>query len=96
MPEYIEREAAYEAINKDVFMTESEQAYFRNVLNRVPTADVAPAIRGRWEIYREPEWPEWAMRLMCSACGLKTSQKSNYCPNCGARMDLKEGENNND
>lgn len=31
--------------------------------------------------------------LECSKCGVwkKDRQKSNYCPNCGAKMDLKEG-----
>lgn len=50
------------------------------------------AIRhGRWEEW----WPgdcaliltEEEMLWMCSDCSAKVSNKSNFCPNCGARMD---------
>lgn len=100
MAEYIEREAMlYKVITDDpndkykAVLISDVKKMVRNLVNSVPPADVAPAVHGEWEIYREPEWPEWAMRLMCSECGLKTSQKSRYCPNCGAKMDLKEETN---
>lgn len=31
-------------------------------------------------------WPDWAFRLMCPACKLKTSTESNFCPYCGKDM----------
>lgn len=58
-------------------------------INDSPAADVAEVVRGEWEINgycsecrgRAPFWP------MAS-----TYYKSNYCPNCGAKMDgEKEG-----
>lgn len=51
------------------------------------TADVAPVVHGKWEpiinAYRELEG--W----LCKRCGTETKQKSNYCPSCGAKMDLE-------
>lgn len=30
--------------------------------------------------------------LMCSECSCVTSRKSNYCPNCGAKLEESKGE----
>ena len=55
-----------------------------SLLYDVPNVDVAPVVHGEWEpiinAYRELEG--W----MCKHCGIETKQKSNYCPNCGAKM----------
>ena len=42
-------------------------------------ADVQEVRHGRWELYD-----------ICSVCGAQAEQQTNYCPQCGARMD--EGE----
>lgn len=45
---------------------------------------------GKWKTINRDEtgkpWPEWAIRFECSACRLRTSAKSMFCPNCGADM----------
>lgn len=58
--------------------------------------DVAPVVHGKW---LDEDFPEKTATVhgfaICSACG-KLSHKaehgynilSNYCPNCGAKMDL--------
>ena len=61
----------------------------------IPAADVAPVVHGLWE--REPSsywrWtPSGAVAVTrttyrCGLCGRGTAVKSNYCPNCGAKMD---------
>lgn len=43
---------------------------------------------GRW-IYKDDFIGKY---LMCSECSCVTSRKSNYCPNCGAKMELKKLE----
>ncbi|MBR2048295.1 MAG: hypothetical protein IJ960_06820 [Oscillospiraceae bacterium] len=52
------------------------------VLN-APTVDAAPVVHGRWIDARE-----YCGDYMCSNCdALYGTNKFNYCPNCGARMD---------
>ena len=39
----------------------------------------------KWDAERDPR--RLFVRIVCSECNLHTGQKSNYCPNCGAKMD---------
>ena len=65
-------------------------------IQETPAADVAPMVHGEWK-------QESTFYIICSNCGAEMVPcpyvmwskytKMNYCPNCGARMDLKEGEN---
>ena len=66
----------------------------------LPAADVAPVVHGRWEL----EYETYG-KMRCSVCKKEALIKkaigdvgvvtiyvdSNYCPNCGAKMDEKEG-----
>ena len=48
------------------------------------------AVHGEWgEIYTCHGERLWGYK--CSQCEQDNPNKSNYCPNCGAKMDLKEG-----
>lgn len=38
----------------------------------------------KWDAERDPK--KLFVRIVCSECNLHTGQKSNYCPNCGAKM----------
>ena len=49
-------------------------------IENFPTADVAPIVHGRWKRYGKNLGE-------CSECGEIVSVRSNYCPNCGAKMD---------
>lgn len=64
-----------------------------------PAADVAPVAHSYWEEYScsqymgtdecgEPKWRDGRF-FVCHnyKCRRKTVIKSNYCPNCGAKMD---------
>ena len=71
-------------------------------IENFPTADVAPIVHGRWEL----EYETYG-KMRCSVCkkealiekaiddvGVITNYvDSNYCPNCGAKMDEKENDN---
>lgn len=88
MAEYIEREALIKDISESTepFNTGS---VFR-AINRQPAADVAPVVHGRWIEKQEPiPWCEDDVEMftVCSICGCHSVGESNYCPNCGARMD---------
>ena len=67
-----------------------------------PAADVAPVRHGRWDSVKNPNWPAYS-HDKCSICGWwntknalcydgnkKPGHSLNYCPNCGAKMDLEE------
>lgn len=70
-----------------------------------PAADVEPVRHGRWEEYSTSRYCGFdadgaqvfrdGVVYYCSnpKCRRKTVIKENYCPSCGAKMDL-EGENN--
>ena len=91
MDEYIKREAALALVKPDA--PEDEKAavtiatakkLVRSIIYRTPIADVAPVRHGRWKRYGKNLGE-------CSECGEIVSVRSNYCPNCGAKMDEKEG-----
>ena len=72
-----------------------------DAINRTPAADVEPVRHGRWISWEDADncIPS-PNRHECSVCHdaaqvlvNKIELLSNYCPNCGAKMDL-EGENN--
>lgn len=103
MAEYIEREAFIEDIKTEITnlrmnglkgtpRPHGELYDFIDRINEQPTADVVPVVHGRWIFnmcsYGTPK---------CSICGWRMpySEDSfldarNYCPNCGAKMDLEE------
>lgn len=57
-------------------------------MNDMPTVDAVPVVHGRWIEGR-------GSRYVCSVCNANAGlygggigqNLSNYCPNCGARMD---------
>ena len=58
-------------------------------IDAIPRVNVEPVRHGQWIEYQIPPI------ICCSNCDWATDVKEknfNYCPNCGAKMDL--GENN--
>ena len=67
----------------------------REMVERVPAVDAVPVVHGRWVDHLVRDW-------RCSECGEKIQKvrnvdgycyddKPKYCPNCGAKMDGKDG-----
>ena len=53
--------------------------------------DKAVTLRqGRWKLDINPYSHRWNYK--CTACGGWTTDETDYCPNCGARMDKEEGK----
>ena len=53
-------------------------------INKIPAADVAPVVHGKWDDSFDGITP------VCSVCGHTHkcfNRTPNYCPNCGAKMD---------
>ena len=100
MADYIEREAAIAAI-----MSEPPDAHYphwyADKIRAIPSADVAPVRHGWWEKAQD-------MRRMdgniydyrCSLCDSLAEKGvynnydrlTNYCPSCGAKMDLEDSQ----
>lgn len=95
MAEYVERKTIMEfPIRKDrcdkehanehfIFGIESVLEYVENL----PSADVTPVVHGRWIMHAD----ELGLTCECSVCHIETMCDGNYCPNCGARMDIQDG-----
>ena len=68
-------------------------------LRAIPAADVVPVRHGKWIKATGMMPPEYCGLHICSECGHYAGRKppyggkemlSDYCPNCGARMDGDE------
>lgn len=99
MAEYIKREAALHEIERRKALMVGDKRVsvdaMKSFIKNRPSADVAPVVHGRWISWEQADnFIPSARRHECSAChdaahvlvnGFELL--SDYCPNCGARMD---------
>lgn len=68
------------------------KACMHNVLDGLPAADAVPVVHGRWieKVDMVSSYLSGCEELFaeCSVCHAAEVMGSNYCPNCGAKMDL--------
>lgn len=105
MADYIDRESAIKLLTSVALeVSDSKRRAVAKCINEIemmPAADVELVRRGRWEAVDSSYCRRtlssvetvFCRTYRCSSCGRRTAVKGNYCPNCGARMDV-EGENN--
>lgn len=103
MSEYIDRQALLDAIpptkeDKQISLY-GAVADFISLVCDVPAADVVPVVHGRWIRFKETDPETGYIHMKCSACSAYWSDPSHadhfrYCPNCGAKMDGEELQNN--
>ena len=55
----------------------------KEIVRNAPTIEAEPVRHGHWEIvdFADP------LRYGCSKCKVLSWDLSNFCPNCGAKMD---------
>lgn len=92
MPEYIEREELLKRID---MVTDTVgfpgHLTIKQIVSRVPTADVAPVVHGRWVKVPVP-LRKGKYAPECSHCKQRLKPLNGeliYCPVCGAKMDLE-------
>lgn len=86
MAEYIEREAAKEAVK---YIPWCDWKAVGDCLDELPAADVEVVKHGRWE-ERPVNVGTCTTGLFCSECNFPSlGWRYNYCHNCGAKMDLE-------
>ena len=99
MAEYIERDALLQMVKPDDPVDEvnaitiaTGKYLIRKFVSDAPAADVAPVRHGRWvqAICHEEFDDGFVNRVKecCSVCHAPNWRRTtNYCPNCGAKMD---------
>ena len=100
MAEYFDREACLSILRAKANMAVLTDGapYFEKaaqMLEKLPAADVAPVVHGDWIPCFDDE-NRWRQGFaQCSNCGREryacTIRNVNYCPNCGAKMDIEVG-----
>lgn len=88
MTDYIDREELLKAISKigGSPLSEWDTVGVVSLVANQPAADVAPVRRGHWKRDKEN-------RPICSECAEEPYRNGdynlpNYCPNCGAKMEV--------
>ena len=105
MSDYISRKAAVKIAQKYGLVNGSALGRHTGLadciaieIEGLPAADVAEVRRGRWFRY-EDDWNSLTT-FQCSVCGEEycfecdediLTLNYNYCPSCGAKMDLEDG-----
>lgn len=84
----IECDAVTEVLPRRAFKTRQD---IQDFLDNIPTADVTPVRHGRWierkeHFYFQNGCKEW-INFYCSECDAPNNSPTDYCPNCGAKMD---------
>ena len=60
------------------------------LVDEVPTVDAEPVKHGHW-IFNPKDAIEMMFTLpKCSECGAESADGGNYCPNCGAKMEIEK------
>ena len=54
-------------------------------IDEAPTVDAVEVVHGRWE--------QLTLGAICRCCNNWNNRSSNYCPNCGAKMDGDKDSN---
>ena len=104
MAEYIEREATVKLLrslgSRDY---RREKGTIQEAIKMVsfpeytPPADVAPVRHGRWLTWEE-QFPgstpkkQSGLGVFCDKCHSHADNRTDYCPNCGAKMDEEVSE----
>ena len=80
-------------IRKDTVIVRNDGGYFGTTWNEVTPSAQQERKKGTWLMHSD-----FPGRLICSECGAQfdvwhwESEQMHFCPNCGAKMDGKDGD----
>ena len=91
MARYIKLDDAVATLHK-YFPLSFDRQDAEDDLKSIPAADVEEVRHGAWEMIPPPKVFEDGayVKFRCSECGTEYESSGRYCPNCWARMDGKE------
>lgn len=90
--EYIDRAAVEKFIEAGLNNPDAAKRFGHDAIeimaevHYMPAADVAPVVHGRWEKHYRSGTPV-AEGYVSTCCDMWNNRKSNYCPDCGKKMD---------
>ena len=91
--EYIEREAlqnkAFGENHPTIYDGQDIADWYEKCINETAAADVAPVRHGYWVKEKRDVLIHWHCSA-CKECYFLEEPNAEYCPHCGAKMDLKE------
>ena len=101
MGRLIDEQTAYDVLT-DYYhhTTDTQHEALKEALGRVESVDAVPVRHGRWQwISSTYDRIPCEKRYWCSKCHHETITHDSepwerFCPNCGARMDGKDGDGN--
>lgn len=87
---YYEAKALERAIDSAPRITPSTKSVLKKIIRSAPVVDAEPVVHGRW--ISDGDGYHWTYN--CSICawedGYPFNERHNFCPHCGAKMDLEE------
>lgn len=87
---YYEAKALERAIDSAPRITPSTKSVLKKIIRSAPVVDAEPVVHGRW--ISDGDGYHWTYN--CSICAWKDgypfNERHNFCPHCGAKMDLEE------
>ena len=87
MPRLIDADALIcEALTEACFDSRTEDV-FLDLIDAQPTVDVEPVRHGMWKPLGQICRDYLVNNYRCSECDQRVHFRTNYCPNCGAKMD---------
>ena len=91
MPRYIDADLILPEMESKFDMQELYlPVHFQEfIVDEIPTADVAPVRYGYWVKEKRDVLIHWHCSV-CKECYYLDMPNAEYCPHCGAKMDLKE------
>lgn len=93
MSKYIDADLLFETIQRRV-SNSAIRSWLGAIINELPPVEVETEKHGKW-IFKRKYYE--AIERNCSECGQRMTthikkKAMNFCPNCGARMDVTENE----
>ena len=91
MPRYIDADLILPEMESKLDMQELYlPVHFQEfIVDEIPTADVSPVRHGYWVKEKRDVLIHWHCSA-CKECFYLDMPNAEYCPHCGAKMDLKE------
>lgn len=90
MPRIIDADEAYKVLTDYYHIrTEIQHKALKEAMERVPTVDAEPVRYGHWSERQSGELYNLPFSVVCcSVCGNPQSTETQYCPCCGANMNV--------